>query len=86
MTVRALVLVAASLAGCGASYSADDTTANTLAARMEARALDLCATDDAGTCTPSRVRAFATIAYCANARELVVHRAPVPDGGVACRP
>jgi len=72
------------LAGCGASYSADDNTANTIADREESRVLALCATDDAGSCTPSRVRAFLTIAYCANARELSAHGAPVPEAGVSC--
>jgi len=85
----ALMLGAAlflSLTGCGGSYSGDDTTANTIAARHEARELELCATDDAGTCTPSMVRAQSTLAYCANARELTAHTAPVPEAGVSCRP
>jgi hypothetical protein len=82
------ILVAIFLAGCGPTYSSDDTKANTIAARSEARLYDLCATDDAGTCTPGNVRARAFIAYCANARELLVHRAPVPEAGaeVQCQP
>jgi hypothetical protein len=86
--VVSVVCIALLVIGCGPSYTADDTTANTIAARMEARVLDLCASDDAGTCTPSRVRAFTLLAACANDRELVVHSAPVPDGGalLSCRP
>ena len=76
------------LAGCGGSYTDDDTTANTIAARSEARVLAFCASgaEDAGGCTPSKVRAFIDLAYCANARELAAHGAPVPEAGAACRP
>jgi hypothetical protein len=74
-----LVLVAA----CGGSWS---PVSNTVGARNEALVLDICATDDAGTCTPARVRGFTTLSYCANVHELVVHSAPVPDAGVACQP
>ena len=81
-------VIAIVLTGCGSSYSADDTTANTIAARQEARLYDLCASDDAGACTPGAVRAHSTLSFCANARELVVHRQPVPEGGVgiSCQP
>jgi hypothetical protein len=73
------------LCSCGASYTSDDTSANTIAAREEARVLDLCAQDDAGTCTPSKVRAFTTLSFCANQRELSAHSAPF-DGGPSCLP
>lgn len=75
-----------SITGCGGSYTSDDTTANTIAARHEARELELCATDDAATCTPGMVRAQSSLAYCANAHELTVHSAPLPEAGVSCRP
>jgi hypothetical protein len=83
-------MAALSLIGCGPSYTAADTTANTTGARAEARVLQLCAVgmEDAGTCTPSRVRGETDLAYCANVRELIVHSAPVPEAGVdlACTP
>jgi hypothetical protein len=81
--MRLPLLLFLGLAACG-GWSADDTTANTIAARSEARVLDLCAADDAGACTPSRVRAFTLLAFCANARELAAHGAPVSDAGVSC--
>jgi hypothetical protein len=83
-------MLAGAAGGCGPSYTPDDTTANTVGARAEARVLQLCAPEmeDAGTCTPSKVRAETDLAYCANARELTVHGAPVPEAGVAlsCQP
>jgi hypothetical protein len=82
--VRAALLLV--LAGCGATYTADDQAANTIAARHEVRQLQECASDDAGSCTPAMVRAHASLAYCANERELQVHGAPVPDAGVQCQP
>jgi hypothetical protein len=72
------------LAACGPSYTADDTTSNTIAARNESHQLSACATDDASTCTPAYVRSSSEIAFCANARELLVHSAPVPEAGVTC--
>ena len=77
-------MAALSLAGCGPSYTADDTTANVIATRNEAKVLGMCAADDAGECTPSRVRAFTSLSYCANARELVAHGATMPEAGVTC--
>ena len=90
-----IVAVGALLAcfGCSPSttaYTPDDTVSNTIGARAEARVLQFCAVgmEDAGTCTPARVRAETDLAYCANARELTVHAAPVPEAGVAlsCTP
>lgn len=72
--------------GCGATYTADDATANTLAARVEARQLDVCAVMNAAACTPAFVRATSSVAFCANARELVAHQALVPEAGVHCQP
>jgi hypothetical protein len=86
MVAAVVAVVAAAVAGCGRSYDDADTTTNTVAARSEARVLELCATDDASTCTPSLVRAHTDLAYCANVRELVVHGAPVPEASVTCRP
>ena len=80
--MKLIVLLA--LAGCGSSYTAEDNTSNTIAARNEGNQLTACATDDASTCTPAYVRASSEIAFCANARELLVHSAPVPEAGVAC--
>lgn len=74
------------LDGCKDGYTNDDKSANTIGARSESRVLDFCATDDASTCTPSKVRAFTLLSYCANARELAAHGAPVPEAGVACQP
>jgi hypothetical protein len=73
------------LTGCGSSYPADDEAANTIASRAEARVLDFCSADDAAACTPSKVRSFTRLAYCANARELASHGASVPEAGVACQ-
>jgi hypothetical protein len=86
-TTGAFLLAAASLlVGCGGGFTSDDTTTNTVAARAEARQLEACAEDDAGACTPSFIRASSALAYCANARALAAHGAPVPEGGVACQP
>lgn len=87
--MRALLLVAALFCACKSTYPDDDQAANTTAAKAEARIVELCAVDaeDAGLCTPAHVRAFADLAYCANARELAVHGAPVPEaGGLQCQP
>ncbi len=76
------------LPACATSWSDADTQANTIGARSEERILEMCS-GDAGECTPSRVRSFALLSFCANVRELVVHGAPLPvDGGAAllCRP
>ena len=81
----AFVLALLMVAACGGGWNDSDTTANTVAARAEARTLAICATDDAGDCTPSRVRAFGTLAFCANQRELAVHGVVV-DAGVQCQP
>jgi hypothetical protein len=70
--------------GCGPSYTADDTTANTIADRYEAAQYQRCLADDAGTCAPSFVRSSAALAFCANAKELQRHGAPVPEGGPPC--
>jgi hypothetical protein len=73
------------LSACATSWSDADTEANTIGARNEARVLEMCEAD-AGECTPSRVRAFTLLSYCAGVRELIVHGKPVPDAGVSCRP
>lgn len=79
----AFVAVVMLLGGCATSWTPDDTTANTVGARSEARVLELCS-GDAGGCTPSKVRSFTMLSYCANARELSAHGAPF-DGGPPCR-
>jgi len=73
-TWTVLCVVAAALAGCGSSYTKDDSTSNNVAVRNEAAVLALCAQDDAGTCTPSMVRARTSVAFCA----------PF-DGGIPCQ-
>jgi len=82
----AITLAGWLLWGCGGSYTADDTTSNTLGARHARVLLDLCATDDASACTPSAVRSESDVIYCANARELITHGAAVPEAGVSCQP
>lgn len=76
------------LAGCGGpSYGAGDIFANTYAARVEARQAEACSADvDGGAplCTPAFIRASSSLAFCASARELASHGAPVPDSGIAC--
>ena len=84
--VAIFVFGALSCLGCGSAYTSDDTTANTIGAREESLQLRDCAQDDAGTCMPSRVRARSLLAYCANARELSAHGAPLPEGGPQCTP
>jgi len=84
--MRFLLALALFLPACATSWSDADTEANTIGAKSEARVLEMCAGDDAGTCTPSRVRAFTALSFCANVRELVVHGAPEPDGGTTCHP
>jgi hypothetical protein len=79
--MRALSLLLLALVGCGASW---DPTANTVGAQIEARQLERCATDDAGTCTAAFMRVTAATAYCANAQELAHHGAPVPEAGTTC--
>lgn len=79
--MKLLLLLVGLVAGCGASY---DPTTNTVAAQVEARQLERCATDDAGTCSAAFMRTTAAIAFCANARELSVHGAPVPEAGTTC--
>lgn len=85
LEILALVPLLWSL-GCGSSYSDDDTTANTVAARTEANQVSACSMPDAGTCSPAYVRASSTLAYCANARELSAHGKTVPAAptGVTC--
>ncbi len=87
---RTIACMIVMTAACGSSYTADDTTANSIAMRAEARVLQLCdpSMEDAGTCTPSRVRAETDLALCANMRELMAHGAMVPEAGigVSCRP
>lgn len=80
-----LIAAVASCEGCG-GYSVEDATANTIAARHEEHTLEMCASDDAGTCVPSIVRAHALLAFCANARELSAHGKPAPDSGAPCKP
>ena len=82
--MRILLALAFSLTACATSWSDADTEANTIGARNEARVLEMCS-GDAGECTPSRVRAFTLLSFCANDRELTVH-GHSPDAGVACRP
>lgn len=72
------------LAGCCASYTADDTVRATVAAQLEARQLERCATDDGGTCTPAFMRVTAATAYCASAGSLAAHGKPVPEAGTEC--
>jgi hypothetical protein len=84
--MRSLLALALFLPACATYWSDADTQANTIGAKNEARVLEMCASDDAGVaCSPSRVRAFTLISFCANARELAVH-ATAPDAGIACRP
>lgn len=77
-------VVVSVLVGCASAYTKEDSTANSIAVRNEAVVLDLCATDDAGTCVPSMVRARTSVAFCANQREVTVHSAPF-DGGIPCQ-
>lgn len=86
MTKVTLITCVLGMIGCGPSYTDADTVRNTMAARHEARQYDECLSPEAGTCTPAMVRAHSSLAYCANAAELVTHRAPVPDSGVQCQP
>ncbi len=75
------------LVGCGgAAWDASDTAAVTVAARVEGRQLDACGDVDSGACTPEFAHATAALAYCASARELIVHGAPVPEAGIKCSP
>ena len=74
------------LVGCGPAstkYTSDDTTANTIAAKNEAATYEECSNPDAGACVPGVVRLRASIAFCANQRELTVHSAAF-DGGIQC--
>jgi hypothetical protein len=85
--MRFLLALALFLPACATSWSDADTQASTIGAKNEARVLEMCASDDAGvSCSPSRVRAFTSLAFCAQVRELTVHGAPVPDAGIPCRP
>lgn len=81
-----VVAGAAVLAACVGGFTADDTTAVTVAARTEAGQFAACAQDDAGSCSPAYVRASSTLAYCANARELAAHGKPTvtAPAGVTC--
>lgn len=81
-----VLLFALCLPACATSWSDADTQANMIGARNEARVLEMCS-GDAGECTPSRVRAFTLLSYCASVRELTVHGGVAPDaGGASCRP
>jgi hypothetical protein len=89
MTLRpvvalAVVAIALAMGACASSYTPEDTTANTVSAENEARQLERCAVDDAGGCSPAFMRITAATAYCANARELAAHGAPVPEAGTEC--
>lgn len=86
MRLRLLASLCLAVVACGSSYTDEDTTANAIAARHEARVLSLCADPDAGTCTPSAVQAHIDLAFCANAREIAAHGGVVIDAGVQCRP
>lgn len=79
LTVYAFIIGSVAL-GCGASY---DDTANKIGTRNEARVLEICATDDASTCSPSKVRVLTRIAFCANQEQLVEMGDPF-DGGPPC--
>jgi hypothetical protein len=75
------------LSACGGGWNAADTTGNTVAARHEGRVLEACVPgSDAGTCTPELVTSHTLVAYCANARQLSAHGAPLPEAGVTCQP
>jgi len=82
--VRILLVLALFSSACATSWSDADTQANTIGVRSESRVLEMCS-GDAGECTPSRVRAFTLLSFCANARELAAHSVPF-DGGAPCRP
>lgn len=87
LSVIAIAVAGLILNGCGGSpYTPEDTTTNTVAARAERMQLEVCSSDDASLCTPAFVRATSVQAFCANVRELIVHKADVPDGSAQCRP
>ncbi len=79
------VLLTFLLSSCATSWTDADTQANTIGVRSEARVLEMCAGDGGTECTPSRVRAFTLLSYCANMRELAVHGGADPDAGSWCR-
>ncbi len=83
MNVKLAALVVLLLAGCGPSYTADDKTAADIGVRNAATLLQECASDDAGVCSPSLVRARARIIFCAAQHAETVHGTPY-DGGVPC--
>ena len=80
------LMAGVSVVGCGGSYTSEDATANSIALRHDQHTHDLCATDDAGTCTPAAVRAHADLAFCADAREVLAHSGTIPEGGIQCQP
>jgi hypothetical protein len=71
------------LAGCQASFSADDQKAADIGTRNAAELHDECATDDAGTCTAPVVRARSLIIFCAAQHAETTHGTPF-DGGPPC--
>ncbi len=79
------VLLTFLLSSCATSWTDADTQANAIGVRSEARVLEMCAGDGGTECTPSRVRAFTLLSYCANMRELAAHGGADPDAGSWCR-
>lgn len=82
--MRVALVLAVLLSACATAWSDADTQASAIGVRSEARVLEMCS-GDAGECTPSRVRAFTLLSYCAGVRELTVHKRDVPDAGIECR-